>query len=60
MVGITGSSMSGLAVMLRDMGYQVTSSCDRCSDKADTLTQKGINITMAGIEGVSLAENGCP
>ena len=46
MVGITGSSMSGLAVMLTDMGYQVTGSCDRHSDKADELTQKGIPVTV--------------
>ena len=46
MVGITGSSMSGLAVMLTDMGYQVTGSCDRHSDKADELTQKGIPVTI--------------
>ena len=60
MAGITGSSMSGLSVMLRDLGYQVTGSCDRPSDKADELTKKGINMTLAGIEGVSLAEHGHP
>lgn len=60
MVGIASSSMSGLAVMLRDLGYQVTGSCDRPSDKADELTKKGINMTLAGIEGVSLAEHGHP
>ena len=60
MVGIASSSISGLAVMLRDLGYQVTGSCDRPSDKADELTKKGINMTLAGIEGVSLAENGHP
>ena len=46
MTGITGSSMSGLARLLLDMGFQVSGSCDRSSAVIDSLRALGITVTI--------------
>ena len=43
-IGIGGSSMSGLASMLKEEGYQVSGSDRTRSHKTDALAQKGIEI----------------
>ncbi|MGN0802324.1 MAG: UDP-N-acetylmuramate--L-alanine ligase [Candidatus Faecivicinus sp.] len=43
-IGIGGSSMSGLASMLKEEGYQISGSDRTRSHKTDALAQKGIEI----------------
>lgn len=58
MIGIGGSSMSGLAGMLRDNGYVVTGSDNAHSYLTDQLVQKGISVSIGhraeNVEGADL------
>ena len=46
MIGIGGSSMSGLALWLKDAGYNVTGSDRTASHKTDALVEKGIAVII--------------
>ena len=45
-IGIGGSSMSGLAPLIKKLGYQVTGSDRDRSHKTDALTEKGIPVAI--------------
>lgn len=49
-IGIGGSSMSGLASLLKEEGYKVTGSDRTASHKTDNLKSKGINIYIGHSE----------
>ena len=59
MIGIGGSSMSGLALMLQQIGYQVTGSNNVESVRLEQLRAKGIRICIGhaaeNVEGADLA-----
>ena len=56
-VGIGGSSMSGLAGLLKDEGYIVTGSDKTRSHKTDHLEEKGIEIHIGhAVENVHGAD----
>ena len=46
MIGVGGSSMSGLAGLLKDEGYEVTGSDRTASHKTDALLQKGVRVLI--------------
>ncbi len=46
MIGIGGSSMSGLAEILKNLGYNVTGSDDRQSKATDRLQEAGIKVSI--------------
>ena len=46
MVGVGGSSMSGLAGLLRDEGYEVTGSDRTRSHKTDALEARGVRVLI--------------
>ena len=59
MIGIGGASMSGLALMLQQMGYQVTGSNDVEGARLEQLRAKGIHVCIGhsaeNVEGADLA-----
>lgn len=58
MIGIGGSSMSGLAEMLAQKGFEVTGSDRDASDKTEALSRQGIKVSIghrgANVEGAEL------
>src|SRR3989339_830333 len=45
-IGIGGSSMSGLAIMLKNSGYKVSGSDQNASDKTAKLERMGIGVKI--------------
>ena len=58
MIGIGGASMSGLALMLKEMGCEVTGSSNLDSKVLDTLREQGIRVYVghseSNVEGAGL------
>ena len=62
MIGIGGSSMSGLAQMLQHLGYQVTGSDQNDGYLMNDVRQAGVKVTIghrAGVCRVRHAFGGC-